>query len=55
MAAACNLPLTWEVEYSDMLMADDGEWPGPEVEMLFGDSDWFENSDWDKDPSPVSL
>ena len=36
-----------------MLMADEVEWPGQEVEMLFGDSDWFENSDWDKDPSPL--
>jgi hypothetical protein len=43
------------VEYSDMLMADEVEWPGQEVEMLFGDSHWFENSDWDKDPSPPPL
>jgi hypothetical protein len=35
-----------------MLMADEVEWPGQEVEMLFVDLDWFENSDWDKDPSP---
>ncbi len=33
---ACNLPRAWKVEYSDMLMANEDDRLGQEVDLPFG-------------------